>query len=749
MTRRLVLLLLVPLTLALANQAQPDRVRVSAQNPQPAAATVPPAAARNRHYQAQFAFYGPRLEGLRSDESYSQALAAALGQREALAQVSISSSATPAWTNLGPSPIRNGQLGNPPTQGVPQPVTGHIVSIAVDPTNAATVYVASEGGGLWKTTNGGSIWSPLTDSITVSGVPVTLSMGAVALDPTNPSIIYAGLGDECFCGVKSGLAVAGVLGSLGLLKSTDGGTTWTLVATDSAFTIPGFTAPAGSLSFARIVVDPTGPTGCAGGLCRIWAATYLGLYKSSDGGVTWALVIGGADPTVPSGPLPFLSATDIALDGSFSPATVYASINNFNGDAKQNGVYRSTGGASFVQLTKAINGLPDGSSAYVGRTSLAIDPRNHTVYAAMGHGLNDPAPSAQAIADQFLGVYKSLDGIHWNLASSTCQFGATSGPCSNYQSEYGNVLAVDSANGDLLFGATYIYRSTNGGQSWTDVSQLNSNGVHVDQHALVFANGTLWLGNDGGVWSSTNDGSSWTNHNGGGLVTTEFYEGGSVAPSDPSLLLAGSQDTGSVFTIGGASAWSKISGGDGIATAIVPRTPVAGNSGPWYAQYPFFGAILRIDNPTSSSPQITDISYGLNKDGAGFPSPFILDPGHPDRVYAGSQVVSVNTEPRFGTWRVISQPLTTSFISVVAVASGDPNGGTLFAGTRDGRVWKSTSGPNSATWSEITANLPARKITSLTTDGAATPTVFVATSGFGSLHIAKLPPGATSWTDVS
>src|SRR5487761_710739 len=223
--------------------------------PQPAG-DIPPVLANNPHYQAFQAFYGPRLQGLTSGQSYSPALSEARQQSRALPAIAGKLN---TWTSLGPNPITNGQIGNPCTSGCPigdVPVTGRVQSIAVDPTNANVVFVAAADGGVWKTVDGGSTWTPLTDRLTTApGGLIETAFGALAIDPTNHLIIYAGMGEECFCGDG--------VGGPGLLKSTDGGNTWSLVAPVSAFPVPGFSF--GGMSFARIVVDPTGSSGCSGG----------------------------------------------------------------------------------------------------------------------------------------------------------------------------------------------------------------------------------------------------------------------------------------------------------------------------------------------------------------------------------------------------------------------------------------------------------------------------------------------------
>src|SRR5262249_47847533 len=129
----------------------------------------------------------------------------------------------PAWTQLGPEPIGSGAGAD----------SGRITGIAVNPTNANNIYIAAAGGGVWKTTNGGTSWTALTD------LQTTTAMGAIAIAPSNPKIISAGTGE-------SNMSLDSQYGR-GVLKSTDGGSSWTLLG-NSVFN---------RVSISKIVVDPT------------------------------------------------------------------------------------------------------------------------------------------------------------------------------------------------------------------------------------------------------------------------------------------------------------------------------------------------------------------------------------------------------------------------------------------------------------------------------------------------------------
>jgi photosystem II stability/assembly factor-like uncharacterized protein len=228
------------------------------------------------------------------------------------------------WTELGPAPITTG------------PYAGRISAVVASPTDPGRYFVAGADGGVWRTSDGGASWTPVADRL-----PVT-AIGALALDPQRESTIYAGSGEANFANHSRYGA--------GLYKSTDGGNTWQVLAP----------ATFAGRCFARIVVDPTdsavlfASVSTAGGFPARSAARGhpgaggpLGIFKSTDGGQTFAHLTNG----IPGD----LSGTDVALDPA-NPRIVFAAIGHIFG-SPGNGIYKSVdGGASFAKLTGG--GLP-------------------------------------------------------------------------------------------------------------------------------------------------------------------------------------------------------------------------------------------------------------------------------------------------------------------------------------------------------------------------------------------------------
>ncbi len=419
-------------------------------------------------------------------------------------------------------------------------VSGRVTSLAVDPTDANIIYSAAAGGGLWKSTDGGANWSPLTDDFP------RLSSGSVAIDPTSPSTIYYGTGELNF-------NLDGYPGT-GLFKSTDGGSSWAQLNLPSG---------GGLYYIGKIAVASDG---------TVYAAGYWDAYKSTDQGTTWKelhLTDGAAD--------------DIAIDPTNS-SVIYASYgSSWSGDSASYGVHKSTDGGTTWTWLKS--GVPPASQ--VTRMSLAISPSDNQILYAGING-NRPGSTTQDTNR----VYKSTDaGASWTVLPSV----ATNNGFGGNQGWYNNLIAVDPNNPATVYlGGIDFWQSTDGGQTWKNLTNgyatANGKNIHVDQHAIAFANGsstTFYIGNDGGVWTTTNGAGTFTNCN-ANMQTIQFYAL-DADQNHSGITVGGTQDNGTESDDQPAETWNEIYGGDGGYVLVDPK-----NSNIIYSEY-INGALVKFD----------------------------------------------------------------------------------------------------------------------------------------------------------
>jgi uncharacterized protein (TIGR03437 family) len=592
------------------------------------------------------------------------------------------------WTLIGPQPT--GQGSNYPT-------AGRVNAIAIDPRNNNVVYIGAAEGGVWKTTDGGVTWIPLTDD------QPSLATGSLLLDPHNPDTLYVGTGEENF--TQDSYYGAGIL------KSTDGGVTWTNLVG------PFLRAQIGSLA-----LSPDSKT--------LLCTTELGIWRSTDGAVTWKQVLGASGSGVSAG-------TSVLFDPS-NGAIAYAALGWLYGDTR-NGVYRSSDGGQTWQPAggSGSTALPDFN---VGRVTLAVDPTStSTIYAALQDATQGDSFGA------VLGVWKSLDGANtWNRLSTF-----PSDFC-NQQCWYDMAMTIDPRNSSVVYaGGLGVTRSMDGGATWEELpfAGLNKLYMHVDQHALAFTpDGTmLYIGNDGGMYSTTdvlNANVSFTELN-DTLSITQFYPGVSVDPTNVNTVIGGTQDNGTqLFT--GSNSWSNITCGDGGYTAIDPAFTST-----------FYAVCHDIEiERTDPSGYFFPAVYGIDQaDRVEFIAPLAMDAADPAVLYFGTYRVWQTTDGA-GLWSAISPDLTADkddTIKAIAVAPSDSN--VIYAGTEHGRVQVTTE-LNHPNWTNRTTGLPTRTVTRIVVDPVESKTAYVTFSGFAmgtdtQGHIFQTTNGGQAWTDIS
>lgn len=595
------------------------------------------------------------------------------------------------WTELGPAPIGDTDA------------TGRVAAIAVSSTNQNLYYIGAADGGVWKTTNGGNSWTPLTDHLP------TTAIGAVAVDPTNDQIVYAGSGEANFANHSRY--------GLGIYKTTDGGSNWDVLAADqfsgrcvSRILIDGENTDTLYASLTHAGGVPSFQFSTAGAHGHPGALLPLGIWKSEDGARNWTQLLNG----IPGD----LSVTSMVMDPT-DPAILYAGVSHIFGDAR-NGVYKSMDNGNSWQ--KLGGGFP---TADVGHIALAIPRSNRLrIYANVVRNADSTGGNGST-----LGLYRSDDGgITWTLKTTQ-----------NFHRTYGwylNTIIVHPTNPDTVFtGGVHLYRSTDGGDSWDDVLGAQ----HVDFHALCYdAAGRLVSGNDGGVYRSENNGNYWTALN-SGLGIIQFYPGISVHPDNPATIYGGSQDNGTLKRTGtNKEDWIMVLGGDGGCTAIHPE-----NTRIVYAEFQRSGNLYR---STSNGSDFTWFSGGIDaNDPNSFICPFRFAPGTTDLYYATDRMyVSSNGDSNF---TAISGSLAgTGGAAIRGFAIAPSNPRVFYAGTNDGRILVSTNGGGS--WNLRRIDVPGwpRMMRQFAVHPEDHLTAYLAVGAFGTDQVLVTQDGGQNWT---
>lgn len=608
------------------------------------------------------------------------------------------------WQAIGPAPTSSFFPGNWGT------TSGRINAVAVSPANPGIVLVGSSTGGIWRSTDGGASFAPVSDQQT------DLAVGSLAFSKSNPSIVYAGMGDTKL----------GYLGS-GVLKSTNEGRTWDRVSNNS-LPSPG--------TIARVEVDPTNPN-------RVFVAQYSrlsedkitssGIYVSNNGGVSWSKKLGGAP-------------RDIAIDLS-NPQILYAGLTVLEKETDPaGGLYRSNDrGDTWIPVFNV-----DFEERRRNDLRVAIAPSDpRTIYAYYGGVISDSFQTQFRVSKD--------GGATWNdLGTSgfdTAQIG------------YNTYLVVAPNDANTIYlGSRDLFRSTDGGVSWTNLTQSYSfdgfgytytpfiSKAHPDQHGFAFVPGSpnqFYLGNDGGIYKTTNGGQTFQSLN-ATLSLTQFT---SIAlhPTDPTITYGGTQDNGSQRRFVERGTWIEIATGDGGHVVINPTDPSTA-----FLTY-IRGTIFRYrDNGRFFERQVAfDDYFGEPLGGSariGFYAPLASN-GIDSTLYFGTWRLFLSTDLG-DTWFApagfldLTKGITdkgADVLSAIAVSRTDTS--VIYTGSFQGRAMVSADA--GMTWNDITQGLPDRSITSIKTDPANASTAFITFSGFKTGHIFKTTDMGATWQDIS
>ena len=555
-------------------------------------------------------------------------------------------------------------------------LSGRIADIAVHPDNDNVWYVAVGSGGVWKTENSGTTWSPIFDD------QASYSTGCITIDPNDPARIWVGSGENV-----GGRHVG--YGD-GVYLSPDSGATWKNMGLKN------------SEHISKIVVHPNNSD-------VVWVASQgplwkkggeRGVYKTTNGGKNWKRVLGNSEWT---------GATDLLIDPN-DPQILYAAtwdrhrtVAAYMGGGPGSGIHRSTdGGETWEKLS---NGLPKSN---MGKIGLALSPqKSNVVYAAI------ELDRTQG------GVYRSADGgSSWSKMSDTVSGGT--GP-HYYQELYASPHKFDR----LYLMNVRVLTSEDGGKSFT---QLKEEKKHSDNHALIFKKDDpnyLMIGTDAGIYESFDLAQNWRYIK--NLPLTQFYKV-AVNNAEPFYsVFGGTQDNGSV---GGPSAtderegiankhWYKTLFADGHQSATDPV-----HDDIIYAETQQ-GGLHRIDL-TSGEPVIIQpqAQEGDPYERFNWDAPILVSPHNPARLYFASYRVW-KSESRGDDWEPISGDLTrneerielpimgrqqswdnpwdvgamSNYNSITSLSESPVKEGVLFAGTDDGHIQISRNGGQQ--WKQI------------------------------------------------
>ncbi len=573
--------------------------------------------------------------------------------------------------------------------------------------NSGEIFVGAASGGVFRLAPDGSAWESIFDEA------LSLSIGDIAMAPSNDQVIYVGTG-EANCGGGSQ-----TYDGMGIYKSTDGGESWEYAGLEE------------SRNIGRIVVHPTDPDVVyVAAMGDLFGDTpHRGIYKTTDGGDTWANVLYVSDST---------GGIDLVIHPE-SPETLYAAMwervrrpdrRSYGGQTC--GLYKTTdGGSNWTELT---NGLPSPAED-VGRIGIDI-------------ALSDPDMLYAIYADEigyFKGVYKTTDGgDNWSQTNddelTTC--------FQSYGWWFGRI-EVDPADPDIAYVIGFdLYKTSNGGSSWANVSSWD---VHVDQHSLFIHpedNDKLFLGNDGGLYTSENGGNTWTFIN--ILPITQFYTC-EIDHQNPQRLYGGTQDNGTNRTLtGGLDDWEHIYGGDGFQVLVDPS-----DNNYVYAEYQYGG--LGRSSSGGAAGTFSGATSGIgSSDRKNWNTPVVFDPLDPEILYYGSNKVYRSTN-RAISWSAISPDLTNgpginlTYGTITTLSVSPVNQDIIYAGTDDGNVWVSDDA--GSTWDQINEGLPNRWVTRVAADPMDEETVYLTFSGYRwneyLPHVFRSDDKGQNWTDIS
>jgi len=587
--------------------------------------------------------------------------------------------------------------------------SGRINTIAISPADPQLILVGGATGGIWRSTDGGDNFVPVSDD------QIDLAVGSIAFAPSDPSIVYAGMGD----------VTGGYMGT-GVLKSVDSGQTWKPISNES-LPAPG--------TISKVLVEPSDAS-------RVYLTQYAyrastgqgevyasGFFVSSDGGKTWIKTLTGLPRDMVHHPT--------------NPGTLYVSMaTTFSEQPPSAGLYKSTdGGRTWSPLF-----VPAYQSATDIRIAIAPSEPD-TMYVFTG---------LLTESEVDVSIHTTRDaGSTWsNIGLSGIDIGGFG---------YNSFIAVDPIDAKTVYVGTHdLYKSKDGCLTWVNLTKNwheSSDGydfapteatTHSDQHAIAFSESTprsIFIGNDGGLSVSVDGGETFRSNN-ASLTLTQFNSI-TLNPADVTKSCGGTQDNGALIRNSTQTRWMEFFAGDSGKCLIDPA-----NSGVFYVSY-IFGGLFRVSNHGTSPASIiateTTFSEPLRYPRIAFYAPFDIN-SVSGALYFGTSRVYISTN-RGNDWTPLgidrdltegTTPFGADVLTAIGITPADSNA--VYSGSAQGRVMVTKNGIN---WLERKRGLPRRFVTSLVIDRENANKAYVTFSGFGSGHIFKTVNGGVDWTDIS
>ena len=629
-------------------------------------------------------------------------------------QQQTQANASASWSPFGPNVLPNNLTGYM-ENGI-----GRINCITFHPTNPNTFFVGVAQGGVWKTTNNGVSWTPLTDNL-----PIT-RISDITINPTNPNEMYISVCDFEYIGISLHLngRKRNTHYGLGVYKTTDGGLTWN--PTGLTYNLTN-----GDASLIRkVLINPANTN-------DLVACGVSGMYKSTNGGTTWVKKLDSL-------------FWDMHQDPS-NPAVLYASTGwIMTSNIGNAGVYKSTDfGNTWTMLT---TNMPLTNN--IQRVKLAIAPSNTNYVYALCVDVNGG----------LFGIYKSINaGLSWTFISPTNNIleGGTGGNTGG-QGNYDLGFIVDFSDPNKVYtGGVNLWGSIDGANTFNPISHWTTQygpTLHGDIH---FINRNPYTGNyfvcsDGGVYQTTNMvidtwGTSawptvWTKMN-DNIQVSSFYRLSSSKTSTEQVV-AGAQDNASFYF--NAGNWSTIFGGDGMDNCLNPSSPneIIGSS--QYGNFKYSN-----DNGNSSFAPFTNV----NNEQAEWTTPIIADYNTPGVMYIGNENIVKSTDGG-QSWSPLATLYTNSLTlqntEISALAISNSNSQVLYAARRvryenglNGIVFKTTDG--GTTFTNVTNNLPdSLYYTSIEINATNENIVYVSMAGFTAANkVYTTINGGATWQNIS